>query len=533
MHLLKQITTFFTKPFNTHLCHLIVITLLIATPDLYLLLKAGDLRYCLYMMMSHYLTAFFLVLLIGLPKPNSLPKKILTCIIYSLVCATFAVDVFCIFILKSKLCSDFIFAMRQTNISEASEFIQMYIRPSFIILLFFAYAVIYVCFRCINRLSFKITNPKIEYTLIIFTIILSALVIRNSQVFYDGFYGKTVGAFFTKTPPNLESYWGQIRVLSKNTQQPDNIVIIIGESFSKYHSQINGYHLNTTPHLQKLVDNKIAYSFDSVISPSTNTTNSFKALLNTWCYGDSINWYETPTIIEFAHKAGYVTTWLSNQNSMAKPDIIPNRFAKLCDFSFFIKDSLHIGFADKCYDGNIMPFLKEITTNPNKNNLYFIHLMGQHGNYSDRFPEDFTYFTPNDYPDYPPKCRQMLADYDNATLYNDSIVYSIYLEFKSKDAILIYVPDHGEDVFTSSKDYAGHSIPGIDPEMIVGRQIPFVIITTPSFQVNHKSLNSRIAANTSTQFNTENLFYTIVDIMGYQFMDSIKVSTRSLLKPQH
>ena len=49
--------------------------------------------------------------------------------------------------------------------------------------------------------------------------------------------------------------------------------------------------------------------------------------------------------------------------------------------------------------------------------------------------------------------RSILADYDNAVLYNDSIVYQIVKRFENKDAIVIYMPDHGEECYEGNRGF--------------------------------------------------------------------------------
>ena len=46
-----------------------------------------------------------------------------------------------------------------------------------------------------------------------------------------------------------------------------------------------------------------------------------------------------------------------------------------------------------------------------------------------------------------------MSEYDNATLYNDSIVDQIVRRFANEDAIVIYVPDHGEECFEGSRGF--------------------------------------------------------------------------------
>ena len=45
----------------------------------------------------------------------------------------------------------------------------------------------------------------------------------------------------------------------------------------------------------------------------------------------------------------------------------------------------------------------------------------------------------------------MLAHYDNAILYNDSIVDQIVKRFANEEAVVIYMPDHGEECFEGNR----------------------------------------------------------------------------------
>ena len=90
-------------------------------------------------------------------------------------------------------------------------------------------------------------------------------------------------------------------------------------------------------------------------------------------------------------------------------------------------------------------------------NLIIFHLIGQHVSYRQRFPDDRRHFTADDYAkkraDLNEQRRSILADYDNAVLYNDSIVYQIVKRFENKDAIVIYMPDHGEECYEGNRGF--------------------------------------------------------------------------------
>ena len=40
-----------------------------------------------------------------------------------------------------------------------------------------------------------------------------------------------------------------------------------------------------------------------------------------------------------------------------------------------------------------------------------------------------------------------LTDYDNATYYNDAVIHMIMQIFREKQTVLIYLSDHGEEVY--------------------------------------------------------------------------------------
>ena len=105
------------------------------------------------------------------------------------------------------------------------------------------------------------------------------------------------------------------------------------------------------------------------------------------------------------------------------------------------------------YDDGLLSAYDQIadSTAKNRGNLYIFHLLGQHVAYRDRYPHKRTHFYASDYeerrPELSAKQRKMVSYYDNAVLYNDSIVDAICHRFDNQDAIVIYMPDHGEECY--------------------------------------------------------------------------------------
>ena len=127
---------------------------------------------------------------------------------------------------------------------------------------------------------------------------------------------------------------------------------------------------------------------------------------------------------------------------------------------------------------------------PYKHQFTIFHLMGQHVDYLGRFPRRTRRrFTPADYcrPDLPKERQQINADYDNAVLYNDSVVDQILRRFEQQEAVVIYMPDHGEECFNDSLGIYGR-LHSAQIDRRIAREefeIPFWIWTSDSFRSTH------------------------------------------------
>ncbi len=76
------------------------------------------------------------------------------------------------------------------------------------------------------------------------------------------------------------------------------IVLILGESFNKHHSNLYGYHLNTSPRLTARYKNNEMFVFTDVVTPFNSTSECMKYLLSTGSSQSQEAWYKSP----FSHK---------------------------------------------------------------------------------------------------------------------------------------------------------------------------------------------------------------------------------------
>lgn len=244
----------------------------------------------------------------------------------------------------------------------------------------------------------------------------------------------------------------KVQVDSCSFRSP-NIVLIIGESYNRHHSAQYGYTMPTTPRQQKLEKQGRLVKYTDVVSPWNLTSFVFKLLFSMYSVGDKGEWCDYPLFPELFRKAGYHVTFLTNQ-------FLPKAKEAVYDFSggFFLNNpKLSAAQFDTRntqlhrYDEDLLKDYDELQGQNTDHNLIIIHLLGQHVQYRQRSPKERKLFRGDDYKELKPNLnareRQTLADYDNAILYNDSVVTEIVKKFENEDAIVIYVPDHGEECY--------------------------------------------------------------------------------------
>ena len=164
------------------------------------------------------------------------------------------------------------------------------------------------------------------------------------------------------------------------------------------------------------------------------------------------------------------------------------------------------------YDGDVLPLLDKALQSEHAKNFYVIHLMGTHGHYRERYPAEYEMFTPAQEEGSSDSQKVLRAYYDNAILYNDFIVSEIISRFQDKNAVLIYISDHGEDVFDGGR-FLGH-YDGIDDRYIL--EIPMIIWFSQQFSDAYPELAHRIAASIHNPYMTDDIIYTVLDILGIE-----------------
>lgn len=299
----------------------------------------------------------------------------------------------------------------------------------------------------------------------------------------------------------------------------ENVILILGESFNKYHSSLYGYKLPTNPALESERNN--LYIMTDVVSPHNATSKCLRKLFSFSSQDNDIYWANTPLFPALFKAVGYNVTLLSNQesnecsnslwssinNSLVSEKTIPYLYnyinSRVYDFDMEL--------VEECES-------RLVAIETNQPQFIIFHLNGQHVNYKDRYPTSDAVFSLKDYKartDLNDSQKEVVMHYDNATRYNDKVVASIIDLFRNEDAIIIYLSDHSDEVY----DYRNHYGRSHEPIIIKRRakhqyEIPFMIWVSDKYKDNHPVLIDKIATSVDRPFMTDDLPHLMLELAG-------------------
>ncbi|MBR4195167.1 MAG: phosphoethanolamine transferase [Synergistaceae bacterium] len=302
--------------------------------------------------------------------------------------------------------------------------------------------------------------------------------------------------------------------LTRNDSSIPYTVFILGEATARNHMSLYGYHLPTTPRLDRRKQEGGLHVFTDVIAPHSYTVIVLEKLFNFYRYGGTGKWFTYTNIFSILKAAGVHTAWLSNQerNTFYYPGTL---YSNACDFVAYV-DTRYDWYFVRSYDGELLPLLDDVIEKSAEKNFCVLHLIGTHSDYSKRYPPEYAKFTASDmtggWDGITDRQQQIRAEYDNAMLYNDFIVDEIIRRFEDKNAVVIYLSDHGQEVFD---EYNFMSHGGEEPYRNI-IEIPFVIWTSLKFRQAYPELEARIAASVNRPYMTDDMIHTLLDLMGIE-----------------
>jgi glucan phosphoethanolaminetransferase (alkaline phosphatase superfamily) len=298
---------------------------------------------------------------------------------------------------------------------------------------------------------------------------------------------------------------------AKSTHQgvKELYVVVIGETSRADSYSLLGYGRKTNP---LLAANANVVTFRHVMSESNTTHKSVPMLLS---LVDAEN-YKTinsqKSIITAFKEAGYYTAFISTQPLNHS---YTDYFGNEADYVKFLNADNESSVFQK--DDALVKQLDHILATSDKDKqIVFLHSYGSHFSYSDRYERSFSHFKPDTIKDAAYSNRDELVNaYDNAIRYTDFLLDSIIRRLESKSGYttaMMYVPDHGEDLFDDSRKRFLHSSPTPTYWQL---HVPIILWMSDSYKASYPNHWENAKRRVDSQISSSRSFApTVLEMAG-------------------
>ena len=449
-------------------------------------------------------------------------RRVIKCLLYVLLLSLWLVSLFLLRNFHTTFTPQVLQVMLETNRGESSEFLSAWIgapgtRRAILIVAFTLVCVLLAEWKrkpVADRLLRKI--PKTIISILLFALLLWG--VRNWRPLVQSYHtlhdlemtqaGSHPNDVITKLHQSIltlkfqEEEAGaaierslQEAASGKATCAVDSmdLVLVIGESYNKWHSSLYGYALDTSPLMRAEQEKGLLTVFTDAISPYNLTTLSLKNLFSLNSVGHGEKWNEFPMWTAVMKRAGWqIDMWDDQRDFMANelfsaslnmylfhPRIVQTVYHAENDGFFAYDEELVEDYYSKCY--------------PVARNLVVFHLMGQHTEFKFRYPHtpEWEVWTtaqlPNATAPYLDESRrEIMLEYARATRYNDHVLASIIEHYRNRNAVVVMLSDHGEEVFDYRDFMERDHNPEKTPEMVRHEnEIPLLVWYSPVYKARH------------------------------------------------
>lgn len=504
----------------------------------------------LWSLLELFIDTYFLCLFICLfPKKV---KGVVKAFLYIILYVVAIIDMTCYVRLGMGILPIYYQTFVQSNLNETTEMLETYLSTSIILsplLLILVLLLLHIIVACKKKnisFSFKTAYSRpikiLATVLLLCSLVLSygnkkyffyRVICQTSELDFQEKYDMTPATGFYIPIYRLAysiSEYNSLKHVTKTLRKTLNkhtvdscqytcpdIVLIIGESYNRSHSQLYGYPLPTTPYQNTLYKTGKLVPFTNVITSWNMTCESFEDMFSLYAVGDKGNWYDYPFFTTMFRQAGYNVFFLSNQFVMNPSE----------SFSAFIEDIFindkeisELQFSHRNenihpYDMGLLDDYQKMKKLSSAHNLWIFHTMGLHAKFSERYPSEWKKFTLADYhrPDLSEEQLEELTDYDNAILYNDYFLNAIINAFKDKETVLVFLSDHGERVFDNSAEF-GRNLSWNANDIKQQFEIPFWLYFTDAYCEKHPDIVKTAIGVSNKRYMTDILSHTLINLAG-------------------
>lgn len=291
----------------------------------------------------------------------------------------------------------------------------------------------------------------------------------------------------------------QVTPAPQQFAKPGTIIVVIGESASR--SFMSAYENcrttnDTTPWLRAQLSNKDFIVFRNAYTSRVNTVMALERALTEKNQYNTMEFKQSATIIDIAKRAGYYTSWYSNQGTTDEADTPITIVGKTADTSKWTNQDLDT----LQYDGTLLNYLQEV--DPQKNNFIVLHLMGSHDNYQNRYPREFAKWGN-------PEINEPPQNYDNSLYYSDYVLSQIYEYAKEHLNLqaMLYFSDHGTVP-------NGRRNPDMNP--FAASRIPMFLYLSPEYQSLYPQTTAVLRQHEKSYFTNDLTYDLVCGILNIQ-----------------
>ena len=290
-------------------------------------------------------------------------------------------------------------------------------------------------------------------------------------------------------------------------------MLVVGESARAKRFSLNGYNKNTNPFLSKQ-ENLVSYT--NCYALGTSTVPAIPHIfIRDFKLKKSDNIKETSFIHILTH-LGFESFWLSRWRSKSKTLIYDISLeANITAYAPHIAVYNNKTTKDVLlYDHALLAPLKETLKN-NSNGIIILHTKGSHSNYYYRTPQKFHKYSPICKDNCINNISSLNNTYDNTIVYTDFFLNEVINILKHKNAILLYISDHGESL--GENGIFGHTAPfeTAPKEQI---HIPMIWWASDKFLSIQSNLEkfTQIKNNFKKHIDQSYIFHSVLDCIGVE-----------------
>ncbi len=282
------------------------------------------------------------------------------------------------------------------------------------------------------------------------------------------------------------------RRVEKSSGDDGIYVLILGEAHSRRHSSAYGYSPDTTPFLRQAADSPDCILMRNACSCHVQTMQVLTMLLTARNQYDTREQAVWPSLFDVANYCAYETTFLSNQYPHGRFDSPVTALASEAKNSQWLNTMEDFLLWRARPDGALLEKLPAALQS--QRGLVVLHLMGSHGPYFKRYPEEFG--------------RDLeMVPYDKSIRYTDFLLEQMVEMFRRNPKVraALYLSDHSEI------PGIGHAADLFEPEMA---EIPMMLYLSDTLRRERPQLEHALRNNAAKLFTNDLVFELMLDLMG-------------------